>query len=43
VVWSFFWCRCAAPEYMNTGLLTERSDVYSYGVLLLELFGAEAH
>ncbi|CAI5471418.1 unnamed protein product [Closterium sp. Yama58-4] len=26
-----------APEYLNTGILTERSDVYSYGVLLLEL------
>ena len=26
-----------APEYAHTGLLTERSDVYSYGVLLLEI------
>ncbi|KAL8093861.1 serine/threonine-protein kinase RIPK-like [Apium graveolens] len=27
----------AAPEYMTTGHLTAASDVYSYGVLLLEL------
>ncbi|KAG4935627.1 hypothetical protein JHK85_050546 [Glycine max] len=25
-----------APEYANTGLLNERSDIYSFGVLLLE-------
>ncbi|XP_055820133.1 serine/threonine-protein kinase RIPK-like isoform X2 [Solanum dulcamara] len=27
----------AAPEYMMTGYLTTKSDVYSYGVVLLEL------
>ncbi|XP_051116168.1 receptor-like cytoplasmic kinase 176 [Andrographis paniculata] len=27
----------AAPEYMATGHLTARSDVYSYGVVLLEM------
>lgn len=26
-----------APEYALTGMLTEKSDVYSYGVLLMEL------
>ncbi|MCO5551064.1 hypothetical protein L7F22_004561 [Adiantum nelumboides] len=26
-----------APEYASTGLLNEKSDVYSYGVLLMEL------
>ncbi|CAL1389619.1 unnamed protein product [Linum trigynum] len=25
-----------APEYANTGLLNEKSDIYSYGVLVLE-------
>ncbi|KAJ0740074.1 putative protein kinase RLK-Pelle-RLCK-V family [Helianthus annuus] len=25
-----------APEYANTGMLNERSDIYSFGVLLLE-------
>ncbi|KAG5541192.1 hypothetical protein RHGRI_021148 [Rhododendron griersonianum] len=27
----------AAPEYVNTGHLTTRSDIYSFGVVLLEL------
>lgn len=26
-----------APEYAASGMLTEKSDVYSYGVVLLEL------
>ena len=29
-------CSYVAPEYANTGLLNERSDIYSFGVLLLE-------
>ncbi|KAF6134547.1 hypothetical protein GIB67_022287 [Kingdonia uniflora] len=27
-----------APEYANTGMLNEKSDIYSFGVLLLEAF-----
>ncbi|KAL7227477.1 hypothetical protein ACSBR1_022353 [Camellia fascicularis] len=27
----------AAPEYISTGILTEKSDVYIFGVILLEL------
>ncbi|XLU77227.1 hypothetical protein S245_000648 [Arachis hypogaea] len=26
-----------APEYANTGMLNERSDIYSFGVVLLEV------
>ncbi|RZS26323.1 hypothetical protein BHM03_00059645, partial [Ensete ventricosum] len=29
--------RYVAPEYANTGLLNETSDIYSFGVLLLEV------
>ncbi|KAK9676533.1 hypothetical protein RND81_11G083400 [Saponaria officinalis] len=29
-----------APEYANSGLLNEKSDIYSYGVLLLEAITA---
>ncbi|KAL9272541.1 putative serine/threonine-protein kinase PBL7 [Drosera capensis] len=28
---------CLAPEYVSTGRLTTKSDVYSYGVVLLQL------
>lgn len=34
---SFFFVRYLAPEYATTGKVTDRSDVYSYGVVLLEL------
>lgn len=29
-------CSYVAPEYANTGMLNEKSDIYSFGVLLLE-------
>ena len=32
----FFVNSYVAPEYANSGLLNEKSDVYSYGVVLLE-------
>lgn len=32
----FIYPRYVAPEYANTGLLNEKSDIYSFGVLLLE-------
>lgn len=30
-------CRYLAPEYTQTGLITEKADVYAFGVVLLEL------
>lgn len=29
--------RYVAPEYASTGMLNERSDVYSFGILLMEI------
>lgn len=28
--------RYVAPEYANSGMLNEKSDIYSFGVVLLE-------
>jgi serine/threonine protein kinase len=30
-------CRYVAPEYAGTGMLNETSDVYSFGILLMEI------
>uniref|UniRef100_A0A9I9E5L0 non-specific serine/threonine protein kinase n=1 Tax=Cucumis melo TaxID=3656 RepID=A0A9I9E5L0_CUCME len=32
----FIYPRHVAPEYANTGLLNEKINIYSFGVLLLE-------
>lgn len=32
-----FICRYVAPEYASTGMLNERSDVYSFGILIMEI------
>ena len=33
----FLFCSYVAPEYASTGMLNERSDVYSFGILLMEI------
>lgn len=30
-------CRYLAPEYAQSGLITEKADVYAFGVVLLEI------
>jgi len=30
-------CRYVSPEYASTGMLNEGSDVYSFGILLMEI------
>jgi serine/threonine protein kinase len=30
-------CRYVAPEYAGTGMLNETSDVYSFGILIMEI------
>ena len=32
-----FECRYVAPEYACTGMLTEKSDVYGFGILIMEI------
>ena len=36
-LFSILCCRYVSPEYANTGMLNERSDVYSFGILLMEI------
>lgn len=31
------WCRYVSPEYAQTGMLNEQSDVYSFGILVMEV------
>jgi serine/threonine protein kinase len=33
----FCFCSYVAPEYASTGMLNERSDVYSFGILVMEI------
>lgn len=33
----FCFRRYVAPEYASTGMLNERSDVYSFGILIMEV------
>lgn len=35
-------CRYVAPEYASTGMLNERSDVYSFGILLMEVISGRS-
>jgi serine/threonine protein kinase len=30
-------CRCLAPEYFTHGIVDEKTDVFAFGVFLLEL------
>lgn len=34
--------RYVAPEYASTGMLNERSDVYSFGILLMEIISGRS-
>lgn len=37
LTFSFCFCSYVAPEYASTGMLNERSDVYSFGILIMEI------
>lgn len=35
-------CSYVAPEYACTGMLNERSDVYSFGILIMEIISGRS-
>lgn len=35
-------CSYVAPEYASTGMLNERSDVYSFGILIMEIISGRS-
>lgn len=37
-----FLCSYVAPEYASTGMLNERNDVYSFGVLIMEILSGRS-
>lgn len=37
LILNFVACRYVAPEYAGTGMLNETSDVYSFGILIMEI------
>lgn len=38
----FCFCSYVAPEYASTGMLNERSDVYSFGILAMEIISGRS-
>lgn len=34
--------RYVAPEYASTGMLNERSDIYSFGILIMEIISGRS-
>lgn len=38
----FFVGSYVAPEYASTGMLNERSDVYSFGILIMEIISGRS-
>lgn len=37
IILFIIFCRYVSPEYASTGMLNEGSDVYSFGILLMEI------